>query len=188
MIHSKSDLKRYLELEFINNDQSVLTIHERIMDFFDHQYIFDFIRYLRYYEYYLNNHHQDIITKIKRKYFLYKYRKMSYKLGFSIPPNVFGPGLRIPHYGTIIVHPFAKIGANCVIQAGVNIGINKGGIPIIGDNVYIGPGAKIFGGIKIGNNISIGANAVVNKSFEMENVTIAGVPARIVKWEKSLER
>ena len=51
--------------------------------------------------------------------------------------------------------------------------------PIIGDNCFIGPGAKLFGKIKIGNNVAIGANAVVNKSFE-DNVTIAGVPAKIV--------
>ena len=51
--------------------------------------------------------------------------------------------------------------------------------PIIGDNCFIGPGAKLFGKIKIGDNVAIGANAVVNKSFG-DNVTIAGVPAKIV--------
>ena len=53
--------------------------------------------------------------------------------------------------------------------------------PTIGDNCFIGPGAKIFGRIKIGNRIVIGANAVVNKSFETDDVTIAGIPARVVK-------
>lgn len=53
------------------------------------------------------------------------------------------------------------------------------GVPVIGDNCYIGPGAKLFGDIRIGNNVAIGANSVVNKSFE-DNVTIAGVPAKIV--------
>ena len=51
--------------------------------------------------------------------------------------------------------------------------------PIIGDNCFIGPGAKLFGKIKIGDNVAIGANSVVNKSFQ-DNVTIAGVPARVV--------
>ena len=51
--------------------------------------------------------------------------------------------------------------------------------PEIGDNCFIGPGAKIFGKIKIGDNVAIGANAVVNKSFG-NNVTIAGVPAKVV--------
>ena len=84
------------------------------------------------------------------------------------------------HYGTLVVNKDARIGNNCRIHVGVNIGGFNGGVPVIGDNVYIGPGAKIFGGITIGNNVSIGANAVVNKSFP-DNVVIAGVPAKIIK-------
>ena len=64
---------------------------------------------------------------------------------------------------------------------GVNIGmqgLSDADSPIIGDNVWIGPGAKLFGKIIIGNNCQIGANAVVNKSFEEEGITIAGVPAK----------
>jgi serine O-acetyltransferase len=188
MISSKADLKRFLEIEFLRNEKSILTFRESIMSVFDHDYIWDFIKHLRNYEYYLNNGKQYFFTKIMRKFHLYKYKSLSYKLGFSIPPNVFGPGLRIPHYGTIIVHPFAKIGTNCVIQAGVNIGIYNRGVLIIGDNVYIGPGAKIFGGIRIGNNIAIGANSVVNNSFLQSNVTIAGVPSGIIRYEKADER
>lgn len=52
-------------------------------------------------------------------------------------------------------------------------------VPIIGDNCFIGPGAKVFGKIKIGNNVAIGANAVVNKDVP-SNVTVAGVPAKII--------
>lgn len=52
--------------------------------------------------------------------------------------------------------------------------------PRIGDNVYIGPGAKIYGPIKIGHNCVIGANSVVTKSFEECGLTIAGVPAKII--------
>ena len=52
--------------------------------------------------------------------------------------------------------------------------------PVIGDNVYIGAGAKIFGDIFIADGIAIGANSVVNKSFSEPNVTIAGNPAKII--------
>ena len=45
--------------------------------------------------------------------------------------------------------------------------------------MYIGPGAKLYGKITIGNNVAIGANAVVNKSFG-SNITIAGIPAKII--------
>ena len=66
-------------------------------------------------------------------------------------------------------------------SGGVNIGISTDNkTPVIGDCVYIGPGSKLFGGIKIADNIMIGANAVVNKSFEDDSVIIAGVPAKIV--------
>ena len=112
-----------------------------------------------------------------------KYRHLSHKLGFSIPINCFGPGLSIPHYGTIVVNPKAKIGKNCRIHTCVNIGASGGSdnVPKIGDNVYIGPGAILFGDITISDNITIGANATVNKSFLSPNCTIAGTPARIIK-------
>lgn len=114
-------------------------------------------------------------------YLFYKLRlrNLSYKLGFSISENTFGPGLSIAHYGSIIVNPHCKIGKNCRIHSGVNIGANKSAfdVPTIGDNVYIGPGAKIFGEIHIGDNTKIGANAVVTKSFEGNGVLV-GIPAK----------
>lgn len=111
----------------------------------------------------------------------YNYKRYALKLGFSIPANVCGPGLSLPHYGTLVISKEAVIGKNARIHICVNIGASKGGAPIIGDNVYIGPGAKIFGPIRIGNNVQIGANAVVNQSFEEDDIVLAGVPARIVK-------
>ena len=112
----------------------------------------------------------------------YKFRliRLGRKLGFSIPVNVFGPGLSIAHRGTIVVNPSTRVGANCRLHVCVNIGATGGSSKAqkIGNNVYIAPGAKIFGDIVIANNIAIGANAVVNKSFHEENITIAGVPAK----------
>lgn len=55
--------------------------------------------------------------------------------------------------------------------------------PIIGDNVYIGPGAILFGNITIADNVTIAANATVNKSCEVQNVVLAGTPAKVVKEE-----
>ena len=57
-------------------------------------------------------------------------------------------------------------------------GNSKTDCPTIGDNVWIGPGVKLFGKIVIGNNNQIGANAVVNKSFVEDGIAIAGVPAK----------
>ncbi len=114
---------------------------------------------------------------------LLKYRlfRSGMKLGYTIPPNVFGPGLAIVHIGTVVVSNLARIGENCRIHTCVNIGADARhgkDAPTIGDNVYIGPGAKIFGGIEIADGIAIGANSVVLDSFEERNISIAGIPAR----------
>lgn len=116
------------------------------------------------------------------------FRKSAIKLGFSISPNTFGPGLAIAHRGTIIVNGGARIGANCRIHADVNIGTEAGhgsSAPIIGDDCYIGPGAKIFGKIVIGSGTVIGANAVVNKSFPEGNQSLGGVPAKVISNKSS---
>ena len=112
--------------------------------------------------------------------------RLATRLGFTIPKNVFGPGLHIVHYGTIVVHPDARVGRNCRLHPSTSIG-DYNGVPRLGDNVYIGPGAKIYGPVTLGNNVAVGANAVVNKSFG-SNVTLGGVPARIVAEKGALEQ
>lgn len=82
---------------------------------------------------------------------------IGYGADFLSPPN-------LPHglYGIVVSHN-ASVGRNCTIFHQVTIGETRGGgtAPKIGDNVIIGAGARIFGGVTIGNNVSIGANAVV---------------------------
>lgn len=144
---------------------------------------------LRYYELLVNK------KSIWRHLFKIYFYRLSIRLGFSIPPNVFSYGLCLVHYGNIIVNPNARIGKNCRIHVGVNIGgqagfyapeIAKNLCPIIGDDCYIGPGVKIFGPVSIANGCSIGANAVVTKSFSKEGSVLVGIPAkRIVKNEKN---
>lgn len=104
--------------------------------------------------------------------------RLAEKLGFSIPKNTFGPGLCITHRGTVVVNPSVRVGAGCKLHVCTNIG-DYNGTPVIGDNVYIGPGAKIYGPITIGDNVAIGANAVVNSSFG-SNCTVGGIPARVL--------
>lgn len=90
-----------------------------------------------------------------------------------------GEGLYITHFGGIIVSPQAKLGKNVTLSQGVTIGVSgqgeKRGVPIIGDNVYIASGAKIFGKITIGNNVKIGPNAVVHKSIP-DNAVVVSYP------------
>lgn len=125
------------------------------------------------------------------------FRRLSVRLGFSMGPNIFGPGLAIVHYGTIVIDPTARIGKNCRIHVGSHIGGAAQFIdpadaykfsPRIGDNVYIGPGAKLYGPIRIGSNCVIGANAVVTRSFEDDGLTLAGVPAKVIATGGSGER
>jgi serine O-acetyltransferase len=144
------------------------------------QEIWKFQRLLRKVEYYHNckNHFP---WKLYLVFLEGKLHFYGIFLGFEIFLNTFGPGLSIAHYGTIIVNPYAKIGENCRIQTGVYIASqvdNFHKAPQIGNNVYIGPGVKIFGDIVIADDIAIGANAVVNKSFIQPGITIAGIPAK----------
>lgn len=77
-------------------------------------------------------------------------------------PNMIGDNLLLHHaFATVI--SAEKIGDNCHIYQQVTIGNGGGGIPIIGNNVTIYAGAKVFGKITIGDDVIIGANAVVTK-------------------------
>ncbi|CAD5978426.1 serine O-acetyltransferase [Planktothrix agardhii] len=99
-----------------------------------------------------------------------------------------GKGFYIGHFGGIIINQDVKIGENCNISQGVTIGVGgrgeKSGCPVIGDQVFIGPGAKIFGKIRIGNDVAIGANAVVTKDLP-DNAVAMGIPAKIISYEGS---
>ena len=180
MFQSIEDYKSYIKQDkmYYNN--------VGLKRFFFPDPIFRFVKTMRKLELYHNFSgclFLRIASRILAIVYHIKYRRLSLRLGFSIPINCFGPGLSIPHYGTIVVNPNARIGKNCRIHTCVNIGASGGSdnVPTIGDNVYIGPGAILYGNITIPDNITIGANATVNKSFLSPNCTIAGTPAKIIK-------
>mgnify|MGYP000010174995 CR=1 FL=1 len=177
MIKSKYDY-----LEYLQKDKEALGMkrrHPRI--FGDEVWKFEII--LRKHEYYMNVRQKDPIGKILYLYYKMRHHYYGIKLGFEIPANVFGKGLRINHSGYIVINPHARVGDFCDLHQGVHVGrnIKEGSVPKIGNNVWIGPGAKLFGDIKIADNIMIGANSVVNRSILESDVTVAGVPAKIVK-------
>jgi serine O-acetyltransferase len=181
MIKSKKDYYSYLEADRIALDKPKLSLLVKLKEYLSRDHIWRFQRLLRKLEYYKNVKNKfSVFFRIYYVLLKIKLKNLSLKLGFSIPENVFGPGLAIIHYGTIIINSRAKIGSNCRIHACTNIGESGGvaGAPVIGDNVYIGPGAKIYGDISIPNNVAIAANAAVGKSFLNENKVIGGVPAK----------
>lgn len=184
MINSKKEYLYYLEADRIALNKPPFTFLQYLKEAASINYIWRFQRLLRKAEYYKNIvSKKSIFGKIAYFFIKTRFKKLSLKLGFSIPENVFGPGLAIIHYGTIVVNPRASIGANCRIHVCTNIGESGGtaGAPTIGDNVYIGPGAKIFGAISIADNCVIGANAAVNKSITQKGMLVAGVPATAIQ-------
>lgn len=108
----------------------------------------------------------------------------SEKSGVQLPAGVAGPGLSIAHYGSIVINSKSRIGKYCRIHSATNIGSTPSGVPVIGDYVYIGPGAVIYGPVTVGDRAVIGANAVVNKDVPA-GVTVAGAPARIISHQGS---
>lgn len=99
---------------------------------------------------------------------------------FAEPPH-------LPHglNGIIISHN-AVIGRNCTIFHQVTIGEGKGGAPVIGDNVLVGAGARVIGGIRIGNNVNIGAGCIVTKDVP-DGATVVSAENRMIIKEKNNE-
>ncbi len=106
--------------------------------------------------------------------------------GIEVSPKVqIGGGLFLPHtVGTVI--GASRIGNNCTIMQGVTLGTSVPDMgfdaslrPIIGDDVLIGSGAKVIGGITVGNHAKIGANAVVLEDVPAYALAV-GVPAKVL--------
>ena len=141
---------------------------------------------LRKVEYYTNCK-KDFVSKVINKCHKFRFHRLSVKLGFTIPINVFGEGLSIPHYGTIVVHGNARVGRNCRLQEGVTSGATNGSheAATIGDNCYFGSGAKVIGAVTIADDVAVGAGAVVTKDITEAGTSWAGIPAQKISDKDS---
>lgn len=179
MIQTRQQLKEILRYErnlyFSNKVEEYITSDNRVK-------IYRLVSFVRHLEYHHNN--KGLVHKLFRLWYWRRKNILGRKLGIEIWDNCFDVGLMIYHAGNIVVNGNAKIGKNCKLHGSNCIG-NKGlegnDCPVIGDNVRIGVGAKIIGGVKIANNVTIAAGAVVVNSFEEEGITIGGIPARRIK-------
>lgn len=179
VITNKEEYKTYLE-------QDRIALGENRVFPLPFDVIWRFERLLRKAEYY-KNCHRTVFGKLYAYWLHYRVHGFGQKLGFSIPLNVFGPGLSIAHVGTIVVNGNAKVGRNCRIQECTTIGATNGSgdAPILGDNVFLGSGARIIGKVTVADDVAVGANAVVVRDVLTPGITVAGVPVRQISTHDS---
>lgn len=151
------------------------SLKQRVKNLVVHDHIMDFLVTMRKVDYYTNigGGIRLLINKMR-------YRRLSLKLGLSIGPQVFGYGLVIPHYGTIVVGSSNRAGNYCVLHTSTCITDNN---KQIGNAMYLSTGAKMTSHIIIGDNVTVGANSIVNKSYPEGNALLVGGPA-IKKHER----
>jgi len=118
------------------------------------------------------------LTKKKNGLAGYLSRRMNakriYKFGNDISCFAeIGPGLKIVHLSDIVIGRRSKVGKNLTILNGVSLGekkISDHNMPTVGDNVYIGVGAKLLGNITIGDGAIIGALTFCDKSVPVNGI------------------
>lgn len=176
VITTKEALKYYLEEDKKAYHKTKTSgLKSMIREFIFRDWNYEYVKNLRKWEYYYNS------GGGQKYYYAWRCGRLKQKCGIDLTPNVAGPGLHIVHR-KVVVNAYAKIGSNCKILSDVTIGVsgkkNSEDRPIIGNNVFIGSGARIIGCVTIADNVVVGANAVVTKSITDSGITVAGIPAK----------
>lgn len=182
MITDRKSLKEYIKAdnEYFMSYSAKTRMRLRITH--DHLCVIKkFMFYLRMEEYYHNK--KGYCSRFLEFLYARMKNRIVNKLGFYIRPNSLGKGVTIFHHGTINVHGNARLGEKCKLHGDNCIGNNgiTNDVPTIGNNVDIGFGAKIIGGIKIADNVKIGAGAIVVKDCLHNGATLVGIPAHEIK-------
>ena len=169
MINSRKELKYYILADrMMNRGVFKYSLSQRLKGLFIPDYVMRYLETMRKLSYHRNK--RNLIWM----YYHWKFLRLGLKIGYSIGPDVFGYGLVLNHYGTIVVGGKNKIGNYAMIHTSTCITSTS---KLIGDGLMVGTGAKITSCQALGNNVSIGANSVVTESFSMDNILLAGLPA-----------
>jgi len=114
--------------------------------------------------------------------FMFSHYRFKYGVHIDFSAEI-GPGFYICHVGSIVINRRCVIGKNCNLSHEVTLGARsrgeRAGCPVIGDNVYIAPGAKVIGKVEIGDHAAIGANCVVTKDVP-ESGVVVGIPGKVI--------
>ncbi|MBR2638189.1 MAG: serine acetyltransferase [Bacteroidaceae bacterium] len=142
-----------------------------------------FIKAFRMAQYYRNKK----FCKILYWFWELRKRQLSLKTHIQIPTvATIGPGLYIGHFGRVILNSKVVLGKNVTINTGVTIGqTNRGkkkGVPIVGDNVWIGTNAVVVGNICIGDDVLIAPNSYVTDDVPSHSI-VKGNPAVVIHRE-----
>jgi serine O-acetyltransferase len=172
MIESREDLAFYLRADLVANGHDRFRAHFRVT-----QRIAYFQRLLRLTEFY-ENCSRTVLGRAWGQFLRLRLYRVGEGLGFTIPRNVFGPGLSIAHKGTIVVNKDVRVGKNCRIHQCVTIGGDDAQAPVIGDRVMISAGACILQDATVGDLAVIGANSVVTKAVRLASLSVAFRPRR----------
>lgn len=159
MIKTRKELKEYIDADRIFYPKLSSGLLKRLKNRLvtssvtSEWKIYSYIRSLRHADFHLNNSllslpisPNSVYHTIILFYWYWQLRLISSKTGFQISPNSFGKGLRIFHYGSIIVNEKARIGDYATIFPQTLIGAKPNGVPTIGHHVMICAGAKVLGG------------------------------------------
>ena len=134
----------------------------------------------------LYNHKVPILPKL-----IHKMMRIIFACDLPFTSDI-GENVGFFHNGLgVVIHRHAKIGSGSKIYQNVTIGGNGknsefNGVPVLGENVFVGCGAVITGPIIIGDNAKIGANSVVTKSVPPYAV-VMGAPAQVIRIEETID-
>ena len=168
------DLKKIIKADLSNYD-SLSTATKRLYALLcgdRDYYVFRYIKLLRITEYFTEKKNRSFIFYPFYIHYKRKKNRLGQFLGIDMGEGAFSSGLYIAHTGIIVGS--ADIGKNCKLHGQNCIGSGA----VIGDNCELWVGAKVFGPAHLANNITVAAGAVVIDSFDEENITIGGIPAR----------